>query len=121
MNVICKHTCGDEHGLRPTFSLLDPTHSYGTSRRASLHSLLTSLLRWACKAMLLGFEGTGAKKATAGAARRKKLRTRMVCCVELGRGNQQVSHEDERMARDGLSVLFAALDCRGLLAWRHEY
>jgi hypothetical protein len=35
--------------------------------------------------MLLGFEGTGAKKATAGAARRKKLRTRMVSCVE-GRG-----------------------------------
>jgi len=58
-------------------------HSYGTSRR---RPLLTSLLRWlAWRAMLLGFEGTGAKKATAGAARRKKLRTRMVSCVE-GRG-----------------------------------
>jgi hypothetical protein len=34
--------------------------------------------------MLLGFEGTGAKKATAGAIKRKKLRTRMVSCIKGG-------------------------------------
>lgn len=34
--------------------------------------------------MLLGFEGTGAKKATAGAIRMKKLRTRIVSCVREG-------------------------------------